>query len=118
MEYNRSGRARIAIGSALTHVYCGLQQERPYQLLQGNKVVLTMLPAGPARLANSARSSSGGDSAPLIGWLHRKQPRKSRIRSHPQDRNVQSGTGGACRPNRFSAMGRPPLAQPIAISRS
>ncbi len=73
-------------GSPLTHVIVTLSEERPYQLvLQGNKVVLTILPAAQAGSQTKHEVPAGAASVPLIGRLHRKQP--------PQDDSKSSATG-------------------------
>jgi len=58
---------------ALTRVLVGLSGSRPYRIAsEGNKVVLTVLPAGQAKAGKQRRGPVAAATAPLISWMHRK----------------------------------------------
>jgi len=86
-------------GSPFTRLIVALSEARPYRLAaEGNKIVLSVLPAAEAGSRKKRDGPAAAASAPLIGRLHRTQP--------PQD--TSNPTPSAVVP----PAGFPPLAFP------
>jgi len=90
-------------GSPFTRLIVALSEARPYRLAaEGNKIVLSVLPAAEAGSRKKRDGPAAAASAPLIGRLHRTQP--------PQD--TSNPTPSAVVP----PAGFPPLAFPEGLS--
>jgi len=70
-------------GSPFTRVIVALSEARPYRLAaEGNRIVLSVLPAEGASSRKKRDGPVAAASAPLIGRLHRTQPPRTR-QTHP-----------------------------------